>query len=110
MLVLALILIAVLVVAAVGGVWAVRMERRSPTSYTRSPGTDLAWWALLPADEQEAVDEAAWMRRSRPSWTPGRMRGRRPSSWRTARRRTPCSTRSPPLLYPNPTAPSLEER
>jgi hypothetical protein len=59
MLVLALILIAVLVVAAVGGVWAVLLERRSPTSYTRSPDGDLAWWALLPADEQEAVDEAA---------------------------------------------------
>jgi hypothetical protein len=59
MLVSALILIAVLVVAAVGGVLAVLLERRSPTSYTRSPGADLAWWALLSADEQEAVDEAA---------------------------------------------------
>jgi hypothetical protein len=59
MLVSALILIAVLVVAAVGGVWAVLLERRSPTSYTHSPGGDLAWWGLLSADEQEAFDTAA---------------------------------------------------
>ena len=59
MLVSALILIVVLVVAAVGGVFQVWWERRFPTSYTRSPGGDLAWWALLPADEQEAFDTAA---------------------------------------------------
>ncbi len=57
--VLAWILIAVLVVASVGGVLAVWWERRSPTSYTHSPDGDLAWWALLPADEQEAFDTAA---------------------------------------------------
>lgn len=56
---LAWILIAVLVVAIVGGVFQVRWERRFPTSYTRSPDGDLAGWALLSADEQEAVDEAA---------------------------------------------------
>lgn len=38
MLVLAWVLIAVLAVAAGGGVWAVRMERRSPTSYTQRLG------------------------------------------------------------------------
>jgi hypothetical protein len=54
--VLAWILIAVLVVASVGGVWQVWWERQSPTSYTRSPGGDLAWWGLLPAEEQEAWD------------------------------------------------------
>jgi len=57
MLISAWIFIAVLVVAAVGGVWAVLLERRSPTSYTR--GGDLAWWGLLPAEEQEAWDTAA---------------------------------------------------
>jgi hypothetical protein len=57
MFVSAWIVIVVLVVAAVGGVWAVLLERRSPTSYTR--GGDLAWWALLSAEEQEAVDIAA---------------------------------------------------
>jgi len=56
MLVSALILIAVLVVAAVGGVFQVWWERRFPTSYTHSPGGDLAWWGLLSADEQEAFD------------------------------------------------------
>jgi hypothetical protein len=55
--VLAWIVIAVLLVAVVGGVWAVRLERRSPSSYTRGGG--LAWWGLLPAEEQEAVDDAA---------------------------------------------------
>ncbi|MFF7527272.1 hypothetical protein [Streptomyces pseudovenezuelae] len=59
MLVSALILIAVLVVAAVGGVFQVWWERRFPTSYTRFPGGDLAWWGLLSADEQEAFDTAA---------------------------------------------------
>ncbi|MER6249411.1 hypothetical protein [Streptomyces griseorubiginosus] len=49
-------MIAVLVVAAVGGVWAVRLERRHPSSFTR--GGDLAWWGLLPAEEQEAHDLA----------------------------------------------------
>ncbi|MEU5043246.1 hypothetical protein [Streptomyces griseorubiginosus] len=50
------ILTAVLVVAAVGGVWAVRLERRDPSSFTR--GGDLAWWGLLPAEEQEVYDTA----------------------------------------------------
>ena len=56
MLEIALIFIAVLVAAAVGGVWAVRLERRRPSSFTR--GGDLAWWGLLPAEEQEAADLA----------------------------------------------------
>lgn len=38
MLVSAWIVIAVLVVAAVGGVWAVLWERRFPTSFTQRPG------------------------------------------------------------------------
>ena len=50
------LLIAVLVAGAVGGVLAVRKERKSPTSFTR--GGDLAWWGLLPAEEQEAYDTA----------------------------------------------------
>jgi hypothetical protein len=54
--VLAWILIAVLVVASVGGLVAVWWERRSPTSFTR--GGDLAWWGLLPAKEQEVWDTA----------------------------------------------------
>jgi hypothetical protein len=57
--VLAWILIALLVAASVGGLLAVWWERRSPTSYTRSPGGDLAWWGLLPAEEQEAWDTTA---------------------------------------------------
>lgn len=57
MLEIAWILIAVLVVAAVGGVWAVRLERRRPSSFTRRTD-DLAWWGLLPAEEQEAYDTA----------------------------------------------------
>jgi hypothetical protein len=55
--VLAWILIALLVAAIVGGLLAVRQERRNPTSFTR--GGDLAWWGLLPAEEQEAWDTAA---------------------------------------------------
>ena len=50
------LLVAVLVAGAVGGVLAVRKERKSPTSFTR--GGDLAWWGLLPAEEQEAHDTA----------------------------------------------------
>lgn len=53
---LAWIVIAVLVAAIVGGVWAVRLERRRPSSFTR--GGDLTWWGLLPAEEQEAYDTA----------------------------------------------------
>jgi len=48
------LLVAVLGVSAVGGVLAVWWERRSPSSFTR--GGDLAWWGLLPAEEQEAYD------------------------------------------------------
>ena len=59
MLVAAFVLVVVLVVAAVGGVVQVWWERRFPSSYTRSAGGDLAWWGLLSADEQEAVDTAA---------------------------------------------------
>lgn len=54
--VLAWFVIAVLVVAIVGGVLAVWWERRFPTSFTR--GGDLAWWGLFPAEEQEAWDTA----------------------------------------------------
>ena len=53
----------VYLVAAVGACWALFWERRRPSSYTRRPGPrrsdDLAWWGLLPAEEQEAVDTAA---------------------------------------------------
>jgi hypothetical protein len=55
---LAWIVIAVLVAATVGGVLAVRKERKDPTSFTRRTD-DLAWWGLLPAEEQEAYDTAA---------------------------------------------------
>lgn len=48
-----------LLVAVVGGVWAVRKERRRPSSYTRRRVDDLALWGLLPAEEQEACDTAA---------------------------------------------------
>lgn len=50
-------LIAVLVVSIGGGVLAVWWERRHPSSFTR--GGDLAWWGLLPAEEQEAYDTAS---------------------------------------------------
>lgn len=54
-----LLLVALLVVAVVGGVLAVRQERRDPSSYELPvPSGDLAWWALLPAEEQEAYDTA----------------------------------------------------
>ena len=55
-----LLLVALLVVAVVGGVRAVRKERKDPSSYTRQRRSDdLAWWGLLPAEEQEDVDTAA---------------------------------------------------
>jgi hypothetical protein len=57
---LALIVIAVLVAAIGGGVWAVRMERKYPTSFTRRvPEGELAWWAQLPTESQEEMDAAA---------------------------------------------------
>nr|WSZ21227.1 hypothetical protein OH837_49160 [Streptomyces canus] len=60
MLELALIVIAVLVAAIAGGVWAVRMERKAPTSFTRRvPEGELAWWAQLPTETQEEMDAAA---------------------------------------------------
>lgn len=55
--ILAGLLVAVLGAAAVGGVLAVRKERKNPTSFTR--GGDLAWWGLLSAEEQEAADNQA---------------------------------------------------
>ena len=54
---IAWILVAVLLAASVGGVLAVRKERKDPTSFTRRTD-DLAWWGLLPAEEQEAYDTA----------------------------------------------------
>lgn len=45
-----------LLIAAVGLPIAVWWERRHPSSFTR--GADLAWWAALPAEEQEAYDTA----------------------------------------------------
>ena len=55
-----MIVIAVLVAAIAGGVWAVRMERKTPTSFTRRvPEGELAWWAQLPTETQEEMDAAA---------------------------------------------------
>jgi hypothetical protein len=56
MLVVAWILVAVLVVAAVGELLAVSWERRRPSSFSRRD--PLAWWAEMPAEEQEAYDLA----------------------------------------------------
>lgn len=53
-----LLLVALLVVALVGGVLAVWKERKSPSYSPPEPVGDLAWWALLPAEEQEAYDTA----------------------------------------------------
>jgi len=54
------VLVAVLVAAAVGGVLAVRKEREAPTSYTRRvPEGELAWWAQLPTETQEEMDNDA---------------------------------------------------
>jgi hypothetical protein len=47
----------VFIVSGVGVWWALRKENQEPTSFTR--GGDLAWWALLPAEEQEDIDNAA---------------------------------------------------
>ena len=52
------LLVAMLAAGAVGGVLAVRKERKVPTSFTRGAG-DLAWWGLLSAEEQEEADTAA---------------------------------------------------
>lgn len=54
---LLLALLGVLIVSGVGVWWALRKENQEPTSFTR--GGDLAWWALLPAEEQEDIDNAA---------------------------------------------------
>ncbi|MFF7476586.1 hypothetical protein [Streptomyces sp. NPDC008092] len=51
------VLLAVLLFAFVGMVLVPLWERWRPSSFTRGQrGGDLAWWGLLPADEQEAVD------------------------------------------------------
>lgn len=52
---IAWVLIAVLVVAIVGGLAAVWQERRRPSSYSR--GGDLARWAALSAEAQEVEDD-----------------------------------------------------
>jgi len=52
------LLLALLVVALVGGVLAVRLERKNPSSYPLESAGDLAWWAVLPAEEQESYDTA----------------------------------------------------
>jgi hypothetical protein len=66
MLELALIVIAVLVAAIAGGVWAVRMERKYPTSYTRRVGSSAADNAALDAVELREQGfvrgEAGWRR------------------------------------------------
>lgn len=59
-------LFAVLVVSAVGTWWLIRRERRTPTSYTRSPeylaaarsreARMLAEWRAMPASEQAKYD------------------------------------------------------
>jgi hypothetical protein len=57
---IAWVLIAVLVAGVVGGLLAVRMERKYPTSFTRRvPEGELAWWAQLPTETQEEMDAAA---------------------------------------------------
>jgi hypothetical protein len=53
-----LYLLAVLVLSAGGFVWAVRQERRNPTSYSRRPEV-LASWRAMSAAQQEAHDNAA---------------------------------------------------
>lgn len=53
-----LLLVALLVAALVGGVLAVRLERKNPSSYPLESVGDLAWWAVLPAEEQEVYDTA----------------------------------------------------
>ena len=50
------VLLAVLLFAFVGLVLVPLWERWRPSSFTRRHGGDLAWWGLLPADEQEAFD------------------------------------------------------
>ncbi|MCI3279189.1 hypothetical protein [Streptomyces cylindrosporus] len=53
-----LLLVALLVVAVVGGVLAVRRERKSPSSYELpEPAGDLAWWAALPTESQAEMDD-----------------------------------------------------
>ncbi|MGW2520544.1 hypothetical protein ACWC09_26715 [Streptomyces sp. NPDC001617] len=44
-----------LFLAGAGVWWAIRRE---PSSSGPEPSGDLAWWALLPAEEQEAYDTA----------------------------------------------------
>lgn len=44
-----------LFLAGAGVWWAIRRE---PSSHSPEPSGDLAWWALLPAEEQEAYDTA----------------------------------------------------
>ena len=56
-----LLIVALLLVSVVGGLVAVWRERRDPSSYqppVPDEVGDQAWWALLPADEQEAYDTA----------------------------------------------------
>lgn len=52
-----LYLLAVLVLSAVGVVWAVRQERRNPTSYSRRPEV-VESWRVMSAAQQEAYDNA----------------------------------------------------
>lgn len=57
---LGIVLFLIYVVAAVGTWYALVRERKAPTSFTRRvPEGDLAWWGLLPAEEQEEHDNAA---------------------------------------------------
>jgi len=48
---------AVLLVAVAGVFVQLWLERRRPSSYTRSPGGDLAWWGRLPTETQEEMDD-----------------------------------------------------
>ncbi|MGW2739167.1 hypothetical protein ACWC4D_33830 [Streptomyces sp. NPDC001288] len=48
-----------LLMAGVGALVVRWWERRRPSSFRRRRGGDLAWWGLLPADEEAAVDLSA---------------------------------------------------
>lgn len=52
----ALLPVLLLLFLAGAGVW--WAFRRGPSSSGPEPSGDLAWWALLPAEEQEAYDTA----------------------------------------------------